>query len=137
MVYVTRRATFSSSHILFNPELSDEENFSLFDKCANKMGHGHNYVVEITVAGEPDIRTGYVIDLKKLKMIIKQVVLDKVDHKHLNYEVEFLKGVIPTAENIAKGIWRVLEPKIVEGKLYSVRLHETENNIVEYRGERS
>ena len=70
-------------------------------------------------------------------MIIKQEVLDKVDHKHLNYEVEFLKGVIPTAENIAKGIWRVLEPKIVEGKLYSVRLHETENNIVEYRGERS
>ncbi|MEK6755249.1 MAG: 6-carboxytetrahydropterin synthase [Bacteroidota bacterium] len=135
MVYVTRRATFSSSHILYNPELSDEENFALFDKCANKMGHGHNYVLEVTVAGEPSQKTGYVIDLKKLKEIVKREILDKVDHKHLNYEVDFLSGIIPTAENIAKGIWSVLEPKIKEGRLYSVRLHETENNSVEYRGE--
>jgi 6-pyruvoyltetrahydropterin/6-carboxytetrahydropterin synthase len=135
MVYVTRRATFSSSHILCNPELSDEENVALFDKCANKMGHGHNYVLEVTVAGEPGEKTGYVIDLKKLKQIVAREVLEKVDHKHLNYEVDFLSGVIPTAENIAKGIWHVLESKIKEGKLYSIRLHETENNIVEYRGE--
>lgn len=134
MVYVTRRATFSSSHILYNPELSDEENFALFDKCANKMGHGHNYVLEVTVAGEPIEKTGYVIDLKKLKEILKREILEKVDHKHLNHEVDFLSGVIPTAENIAKGIWSVLEPKIKEGRLYSVRLHETENNSVEYRG---
>jgi 6-pyruvoyltetrahydropterin/6-carboxytetrahydropterin synthase len=135
MVYVTRRATFSSSHILCNPELSDEENVAIFDKCANKMGHGHNYVLEVTVAGEPGEKTGYVIDLKRLKQIVAREVLEKVDHKHLNYEVDFLSGVIPTAENIAKGIWRVLEPKIKEGKLYSIRLHETENNMVEYRGE--
>jgi 6-pyruvoyltetrahydropterin/6-carboxytetrahydropterin synthase len=99
------------------------------------MGHGHNYVLEVTVAGEPSQKTGYVIDLKKLKEIVKREILDKVDHKHLNYEVDFLSGIIPTAENIAKGIWSVLEPKIKEGRLYSVRLHETENNSVEYRGE--
>jgi 6-pyruvoyltetrahydropterin/6-carboxytetrahydropterin synthase len=137
MVYVTRRATFSASHRLFNPELSKEENIALFDKCANEMGHGHNYVLEVTVAGEPQERSGYVIDLKDLKEILKTEILDKVDHKHLNYDVEFLRGVIPTAENVARAFWRILQPRITGGKLYSIRLHETENNIVEYRGETS
>ena len=135
MVYVTRRATFSASHRLFNPDLSDAENEAIFDKCSNKNGHGHNYVVEVTVVGDPNPRTGYVIDLKKLKEIVRREVIERVDHKHLNLDVDFMHGIIPTAENIAKAIWKVLEPKIMEGRLHSVRLHETENNVAEYRGE--
>jgi 6-pyruvoyltetrahydropterin/6-carboxytetrahydropterin synthase len=135
MVYVTRRATFSASHRLYNPNLSEEKNFEVFGKCANPNGHGHNYVLEVTVGGEPNSETGYVIDLSKLKLIIKQEILDKVDHKHLNHDVEFLRGVIPTAENIVKAFWAILAPRIPEGKLVSLRLRETENNIVEYRGE--
>ncbi len=135
MVYVTRRATFSAAHRLYNPQLSETENDSIYDKCSNKHGHGHNYVVEVTVAGEPRPETGYVIDLKKLKEIVGREIIEKVDHKHLNVDVDFMQGVIPTAENIAKAFWQVLCPKISEGKLYSIRLHETENNVVEYRGE--
>lgn len=135
MVYVTRRATFSASHRLFNPNLSEEKNFEVFDKCANANGHGHNYVLEVTVAGEPGADTGYVIDLKKLKEIMKREIIDRVDHKHLNHDVEFLKDVIPTAENLTKAFWSILAQKITEGKLYSLRLQETENNTVEYRGE--
>jgi 6-pyruvoyltetrahydropterin/6-carboxytetrahydropterin synthase len=135
MVYVTRRATFSASHRLFNPHFSDEQNQKIFGKCANLMGHGHNYVLEVTVAGTPGTETGYVIDLSHLKKIIQTEVLDKVDHKHLNHDVEALKGIIPTAENIAKACWNMLDPHINEGRLVSVRLQETENNVVEYRGE--
>ncbi|MCI0705938.1 MAG: 6-carboxytetrahydropterin synthase [Ignavibacteriae bacterium] len=135
MVYVTRRATFSASHRLYNPKFSEAKNFEIFDKCANPNGHGHNYVLEITVVGMPRQDTGYVIDLTKLKQVMKTEILDKVDHKHLNHDVDFMQGVIPTAENIAKAIWKILEPKITEGKLISVRLQETENNSVEYRGE--
>lgn len=135
MIYVTRRVTFSASHRLFNPHLSDGENEALFDKCANRHGHGHNYVMEVTVAGEPQEDTGYVVDLKKLKEILKSEIVDKVDHKHLNEDVDFLKGIIPTAENIAKVFWKILQPKIPDGNLFSIRLHETENNVVEYRGE--
>jgi 6-pyruvoyltetrahydropterin/6-carboxytetrahydropterin synthase len=136
MVYVTRRASFSAAHRLYNPKLSDAENEAIYDKCSNKNGHGHNYVVEVTVAGEPRPETGYVIDLKKLKEIVGREIIERVDHKHLNIDVDFMKGIIPTAENIAKAFWDVLYPKIAEGKLYSIRLRETENNVVEYRGER-
>jgi 6-pyruvoyltetrahydropterin/6-carboxytetrahydropterin synthase len=135
MVFVTRRAVFSASHRLYNPQLSEAENEAIYDKCSNKHGHGHNYVVEVTVAGEPRPETGYVIDLKKLKEIVAREIIDKVDHKHLNIDVDFMQNVIPTAENIAKAFWEVLSPKIHEGTLYSIRLHETENNVVEYRGE--
>ena len=135
MIYVTRRVTFSASHRLFNPQLSERENEELFDKCANRNGHGHNYVMEVTVAGEPQERTGYVVDLKRLKEILKSEIVDKVDHKHLNEDVNFMKGIIPTAENIARVFWDILEPKIPDGRLFSIRLHETENNVVEYRGE--
>jgi 6-pyruvoyltetrahydropterin/6-carboxytetrahydropterin synthase len=135
MIYVTRRVTFSASHRLFNPRLSDKENEELFDKCANRNGHGHNYIMEVTVVGEPQEHTGYVVDLKTLKEILRQEIVDKVDHRHLNEDVDFLKGIIPTAENIAKVFWRILQPKIPDGKLFSIRLHETENNVVEYRGE--
>jgi 6-pyruvoyltetrahydropterin/6-carboxytetrahydropterin synthase len=134
MVYVTRRMTFSASHRLYNPSFSDEKNEEIFDKCANRHGHGHNYVLEVTVAGVPDPSTGYVIDLKKLKRILNDEVIRRVDHKHLNEDVDFLRGVIPTAENIAVKIWEILEPKITEGKLFRIRLHETENNVVEYSG---
>ncbi|MFH0992332.1 MAG: 6-carboxytetrahydropterin synthase [bacterium] len=137
MLYVTRRAIFSASHRLFNPELTDEQNEAIYDKCGNKFGHGHNYVLQVTVAGEVNPKTGYLIDLKKLKVILQKEVLDLVDHKHLNFDVPVFLNVIPTAENIAKVFWSILEPKITEGKLFSIRLHETENNVVEYRGEGS
>jgi 6-pyruvoyltetrahydropterin/6-carboxytetrahydropterin synthase len=135
MIYVTRRAVFSASHRLYNENFTDEQNEAIFDKCNNKNGHGHNYVMEVMVAGEINPDTGYVIDLKKLKRIIKENVLSKVDHKNLNTDVDFLKGVIPTAENIATGIWNELADKIDEGKLYSIKLYETENNYIEYKGE--
>lgn len=135
MVYVTRRATFSASHRLFNPDCTEKENNEMFGKCANPNGHGHNYTLEVTVVGEPGLKTGYVLDLKILKAIIVKEILDKVDHKHLNHDVDFLRGVIPTAENIAVAIWNALAPRITSGSLYSVRLQETENNAVEYRGE--
>lgn len=135
MVYVTRKAYFSASHRLFNPSFSDEKNDEVFDKCNNFYGHGHNYVVEVTVAGIPDPHTGYVIDLKKLKDILDTEVIDKVDHKHLNHDVDFLQDVIPTAENLAIAFWQILEPKIPHGTLYSVKVFESDNNFVEYRGE--
>jgi 6-pyruvoyltetrahydropterin/6-carboxytetrahydropterin synthase len=135
MIYVTRREVFSASHRLHNQNLSDEENEELFGKCNNLHGHGHNYILEVIVAGEVDPKTGYVVDLKKLKSIIRENVVRKVDHKHLNYDVDFLKDINPTSENIAIGIWRQLENKIPSGRLFSIKLYETENNYVEYRGE--
>jgi len=134
MIYVTRREVFSASHRLFNPNFSNDENERLFGKCNNLNGHGHNYILEVIVAGEVDSQTGYVIDLKVLKEIIKNNVISKVDHKNLNLDVDFLKGKIPTAENIAIGIWNQLVDKLPSGKLYSIKLYETENNFVEYKG---
>jgi 6-pyruvoyltetrahydropterin/6-carboxytetrahydropterin synthase len=134
MMFVTRRETFSASHRLFNPQLSEARNIELFDKCANPNGHGHNYVLEVTVAGEPANDTGYVIDIKKLKDIIRSEIIAKIDHKHLNFDVDFLKGVNPTSENVAKAFWNILKDKITDGRLYSIKLRETENNSVEYRG---
>jgi 6-pyruvoyltetrahydropterin/6-carboxytetrahydropterin synthase len=135
MVFVTRREVFSASHRLHNENLSDLENEQLFDKCNNYHGHGHNYILEVVVAGEVDEKSGYVIDLKKLKDIIRENVTDKLDHKHLNLDVDFMKGIIPTAENIAIQIWNQLKDKIPSGELHSVKLYETENNYVEYKGE--
>ena len=136
MVLVSRRETFSASHRLYNPTLSDAQNAAIYDKCANPNGHGHNYELEVVVAGPVQEATGYVVDLKKLKSIIRREVVDKLDHKHLNHDVDFLRGQIPTAENIVRAIWNVLETRITEGRLYAVRLRETENNVVEYRGDR-
>lgn len=135
MLYVTRREVFSASHRLYNNDLTVEENNSLYDKCANPYGHGHNFVLEVVVCGEVDPNTGYVIDLKILKKIVREVIIDKVDHRNLNYEVDFLTGIIPTAENICIAIWKELQNKIPIGKLFSVKLFETENNYVEYKGE--
>lgn len=134
MIRITRRETFCASHRLHNPAFGDAENERLFGKCSNPNGHGHNYELEVTVMGNVGADTGYVIDLKDLKKIIRAEVTDKLDHKHLNVDVPFMKGIIPTAENIAIAIWKVLEKKIPAGRLESVRLRETENNVVEYRG---
>jgi 6-pyruvoyltetrahydropterin/6-carboxytetrahydropterin synthase len=134
-VYLTRRETFAAAHRLFKPELSDKENFELFGKCSNPNWHGHNYTIEVTVSGEPDPETGFVLDIQKLKEIIKENVISKVDHKNLNLDTDFMNGIIPTSENITIAIWKQLENKIPGGKLYSVKLFETENNYFEYKGE--
>jgi 6-pyruvoyltetrahydropterin/6-carboxytetrahydropterin synthase len=135
MMYVTRRETFSAAHRLFNPALSDEENFKIFGKCSNPNWHGHNYTLEVIVKGEVNKDTGFVINLSHLKEIIKEHVISKVDHKNLNTETDFMKDLNPTSENIVMAIWRTLSDKIPEGKLHAVKLYETENNFFEYRGE--
>ena len=134
MLFITRRETFSASHRLNNEKLSKEENKKIYGKCNNDYGHGHNYILEVIVAGEVDPVSGYVIDIQLLKQIIKQNIIDKVDHHHLNFDVEFMKGIIPTTENFAVAIWNELVNKIPSGKLYSVKLYETEKNYVEYKG---
>lgn len=135
MIYVSRRETFSASHRLHNPGMSDEENLKFFGKCNSPNGHGHNYTLVVTVAGEINPATGYLIDLKKLKEIIKENIIEKVDHKNLNSDVPFLQGKITTTENLAVTFWEELKNKIPDGKLYSIRIAETENNFFEYRGE--
>jgi len=135
MLYVTRRERFSAAHRLFKPGLSDEENAKIYGKCSNPNWHGHNYDLEVVVCGKLNPETGFVIDLNVLKKIIREHVINKVDHKNLNLDTDFMKGIIPSAENIAVAIWNQLENKIPSGKLYSVKLYETENNYFEYKGE--
>ncbi len=135
MVYVTRRETFNAAHRLFNPEWSEEKNFEVFGKCSNPNWHGHNYVLEVVVAGEINKKTGFVLDIRTLKEIIERNVIEHVDHKNLNIETEFMKGKIPSTENLAVGIWNQLVDKIEVAKLYKVRLSETENNFFEYKGD--
>jgi 6-pyruvoyltetrahydropterin/6-carboxytetrahydropterin synthase len=135
-VQVIRRERFNAAHRLFNPNWSDEKNEQIFGKCANKNWHGHNYILFVTVEGTVDPDTGYVIDLKVLSDIIKNRIVDKMDHKNLNLEVDFMKDTITTAENIAIKIYEELESDIqaTGNNLYSVKLYETENNYVEYYG---
>lgn len=137
MIYVTRKTHFNASHRLHNPEMTDEWNRSTFGKCNNENWHGHNYTLEVTVAGVPDAQTGYVIDLGKLKSIISEKILEPCDHKNLNIEVDFLKGVIPSTENLCREFFKQLEKDVNRcassgSKLYSVRLFETERNFAEY-----
>ena len=134
MIYVTRRAEFSASHFFHNPELSAEENQRIFGKCANPNGHGHNYAVEVTVAGDIDPKTGMVMDLKDLKKLLESEVIDLMDHKFLNKEVPVFSSKIPTTENIAIEIWKMIEPKLSVGKLHRIRLYETPDLFVEYFG---
>lgn len=135
-VRVIRRERFNAAHRLFNPNWSDKKNEQIFGKCANKNWHGHNYELFVTVEGPIDPDTGYVMDLKKLSDIIKHNVVDKMDHRNLNLEVDFMKGVITTAENIAVKIYEQIEKDIKSTtcSLLSVKLYETENNYVEYYG---
>jgi len=132
---VKARLTFSAAHRLNNPEFDEEWNRRTYDKCDNPAGHGHNYALTVSVRGKIDPETGMVIDLKRLKDIVRQQVIDRVDHRNLNEDVDFLRGVIPTAENLARCFWQELAPAIREGALYEVVLHETERNSVVYRGE--
>jgi 6-pyruvoyltetrahydropterin/6-carboxytetrahydropterin synthase len=135
MVYVTRRAEFSASHFYHNPELSSEENQRIFGKLNNPHGHGHNYVLDVTVRGDVDARTGMLVDLKDLKQIIETEVLQAMDHRFLNEEVPAFREIIPTTENIAREIWRRLEGKTGAGRLHHVRLYETADLYVDYYGE--
>ncbi|MGD0737157.1 MAG: 6-carboxytetrahydropterin synthase [Terracidiphilus sp.] len=139
MIFLTRRATFSASHYYWNEAWTQAENERVFGRCANKNGHGHNYTLEVTVAGEPDAVTGFVVDLKWLKDVMEQKVLAAYDHRHLNLEVEeFGAGrLIPTTENIAIAAWKRLEPAVAGAggaRLSSIRVYETPEIFAEYRG---
>jgi len=136
MVYITRRERFNAAHRLFREDWDDEKNFRIFGKCSNPNWHGHNYDLYVTVKGEIDPRTGFVTNLKDLSKIIKQHITDKVDHKNINLDVDFMQGKIASSENLAVGIWNELSPHIKKSKieLHCVKLYESENNFVEYYG---
>jgi len=134
MIYITRKLEFCASHRLHNPEYSDTKNEEVFGLCNNPNGHGHNYVMEVTVCGEVDPETGMVLDLKALKKLVNEEIILKVDHKNLNVDVPFLKNIIPTAENLAIQFWETLESKIENGQLHEIKLYESERNFVIYRG---
>ena len=138
MIYLTRRERFNAAHRLFRADWSDEMNLKVFGKCSNPNWHGHNYVLYVTVKGEINSKTGFVVNLKSLSALIKKEAIDKMDHKNLNLEVEFIKGKIASAENIAVAIWSVLENPIQKlgADLHCVKIVETENNFVEYFGEK-
>jgi 6-pyruvoyltetrahydropterin/6-carboxytetrahydropterin synthase len=133
-VTVTRRLHFSAAHRVHNPAMSDEENRRTFGKCNNPNWHGHNYILDVSVRGAVEDRTGYVIDLSRVKQIVESEVVGKVDHRNLNLEVDFLRDVIPTTENVIVAFWRVLEPALRPAKLTRLVLWETVNNYVEYDG---
>ena len=135
MVYLTRRASFSAAHRLWSHSLSDDENYALYDKCANPNGHGHNYVLEVTLHGRPDPATGMLLNLTDLKQAMQEQILAWVDHKHLNYDVPWLEGCIPTTEGLVVKFWERLARVFPDGMLYEVKLYETDNNIAWYRGE--
>lgn len=135
MVFLTRKSEFSASHYYHNPDFTPEENRRVFGKCSNLNGHGHNYTLEVTVKGDVDRKTGFVIDLKELKDILNREVLDALDHRHLNKEVPEFAHQIPTTENIAIAIWQRLQPKLKIAQLHRVRLYEMPDLFVDYYGE--
>lgn len=138
MIYITRRETFNAAHQLYNPKWSKEKNREIFGLCSNI--HGHNWELFVTVKGEVEEETGFVMDLKDLSKIMKQEIVDKVDHTFLNTDVDFLKGKLPSTEVFAIEIWKILEPIIpnyCKGKLHSIKLVETANHFVEYFGEQT
>ncbi|MBS1555201.1 MAG: 6-carboxytetrahydropterin synthase [Bacteroidetes bacterium] len=141
MIYVSRKEHFNAAHKLYNPQWSKEKNVEVFGPCANENWHGHNFELITTVAGMPDPDTGFVVDLKKLSILIRAEVIDKLDHKNLNLDVDFMKDKMASTEILAIEIWKILEPKISRiskfGKLYSIKLYETPRNFVEYFGEAS
>ncbi len=135
MVYLTRREHFNAAHMLSNPNWSDEQNISVFGKCANRNWHGHNYELYVTVKGTPNTDTGFIMNVKELSKIIKEIIIEQLDHKNLNVDVPFMQGKMTSTENLAKEIWNQLEPHIKGCKLHCVKLFETENIYVEYFGE--
>ena len=139
-MFITRKTEFSASHVCAQPRLSEAQNRELYGVAANPKGHGHNYVVEVTLSGEPDPATGMIFDLKRLKEIINQTVVEPMDHRFLNYEVQPFDKIVPTAENLAIEIWNRLAPQFANGdraRLYNVRLYETEDLYVDYAGAES
>ena len=135
MVYLTRKAEFSASHVYHNPDFSPEENLRIFGKCNNPNGHGHNYTLEVTVKGAVDPKSGFVVDLKQLKDVMSREVLDAFDHRFLNKEVPEFLTTIPTTENIAIAIWQRLAPKLGAAQLHCVRVYETPDLFVDVYGE--
>ena len=136
MIYLTRRERFCAAHRMFRKEWSDAENQRIFGKCSNPNWHGHNYILWVTVKGEPSEVHGFVMNINLLKQIILDNVINKIDHKNINLEVEFMKGRIATSENLAIAIWNELNPFIEQqgASLYCVKIEETENNSIEYYG---
>lgn len=137
MIQITRRATFNSAHRLFRPEWDDEKNYSSFGKCSNPLWHGHNYELFVTVQGNVNPQTGFLINLKDLSHVMEKHVVEKLDHKNINLEVDFMKGRMASSENLAIAIWQQLQQPIRElgAELFLVKLNETENNSVEYYGQ--
>ena len=136
MIHITRRERFNAAHRLFRPDFSDEKNMEVFGKCSNPNWHGHNYELFVTVKGNINPETGFLINLKDLSKIINENVIDKLDHKNINLEVDFMQGILASTENLAKAIWDEIEMpvKILGATLHSIKLFETENNFVEYFG---
>lgn len=133
-VTVSRRLQFNAAHRVHNPALSERENQTLFGKCNNPNWHGHNYVLDVSVTGEVSERTGYVMDLGVLKRIVEENVIDRVDHKNFNLDVDFMQGTNPTSENIVVAFWRRIAPLVAPATLTRLVLWETPNNYVEYDG---
>ena len=135
MISLTRKAEFSAAHYYWNDAWSQEKNEEVFGRCANRNGHGHNYTLEVTVTGEVDPVTGFVVDLKELKDVMEREVVGVYDHRHLNLEVPEFRATVPTTENIAAAIWRRLEGKIEGARLYKVRVYEMVDLFAEYVGD--
>jgi 6-pyruvoyltetrahydropterin/6-carboxytetrahydropterin synthase len=135
-VYITRRETFNAAHKLWRPEWSDEKNQEVFGKCSNHNWHGHNFQLYITVKGVPHPETGFVMNLKVLSVLIREHIIEALDHKNLNLDVPFLTGIMASTENMAIAIWDILEPLVQQhgGEMAKIKLIETENNFVEYYG---
>jgi 6-pyruvoyltetrahydropterin/6-carboxytetrahydropterin synthase len=134
LVTATRVLRFNAAHRIHNPALSDEENRDLYGKCNNAHGHGHDYRLEVSVRGPVSDLTGYVMDLAVLKRIVEDEVVDRVDHRNLNFDVDFMREINPTAENLVVACWQLLAPRVAPATLTKLRLWETENNYVEYEG---
>ena len=139
MVYVSRKEHFNAAHKLYNPDWSREKNVEVFGPCANENWHGHNFELIVTIKGKPDPETGFVVDLKKLSTLLKDEVTEKLDHKNLNIDVDFMKGKLASCEVLIVEIWKIIDGKLPSitrfGKLHGIRLYETPRNYVEYFGE--
>jgi len=136
MVYITRREHFNAAHRLYRSDFSEAENLRVFGKCSNPNWHGHNYILYITVKGDVNPETGFVVNLKSLSELIRERIIEKLDHKNINLEVDFMKGRLASTENLAVSIWEELVSEVqnLGGDLHSVKVEETENNSVEYFG---
>ncbi|MFZ4548505.1 MAG: 6-carboxytetrahydropterin synthase [Bacteroidales bacterium] len=136
MIFITRRERFNAAHRLFKPEYSDEQNLGIFGKCSNPNWHGHNYTLFVTVKGEVNPETGFLANLKDLSSLIENLILEKLDHRNINLEVDFMAGKLASTENLAIGIWNELKAPISEmgAMLHCIKVYETENNFVEYFG---